>query len=244
MTQPMDHEEVTGVLARPLFPRPGPGRLGAIAARAGEGKTACLVRFALGELVAGRRVLHVSLNNPVADVRAAYDAKLDALHAQDPAAIPHRLRVEIERRRMIHSFLRGSFAPPRLADALRFLSEHADFEPDTVVLDDLSLERTTLDDVAALGAVAEGAGAELWLAARAHRDEPRDQVNGLPASIARVAELLEVVVSLEPRGDEVRVYLLKRGGRLVRELLPLRLDPATALLVHDDGTRDEPAERR
>lgn len=223
--------EITGILARPIFPGPGPGRLGVVAARAGVGKSVCLVRLALGEMLRDRQVLHVSLDKPVSVIRASYDVMLDAIQARGPT--PASLRVEVERRRVIHSFLRGSFSPAKLDEALGFLTEHADFHPSMIVLDGFSFEKATIDDLGALGRIAARSEAELWMSARTHRDEPRVEESGLPLQLERVAAQLSVVVSLEPLGEQISVNLIKQGDQLGHERLPVMLDPATMLLVHD-----------
>ena len=52
----------------------GPGNLGVVLARAGVGKTPFLAQIGLGELLADRKVLHVSASTSVAEVRQCYDA--------------------------------------------------------------------------------------------------------------------------------------------------------------------------
>jgi hypothetical protein len=238
MSETMDSLEAsenTSVLTKPLFPRPGPGRMGVVAARAGVGKSACLVRIALGDLIGGRQVLHVSLDNPVTDVRASYDAKLKALSRLEPGATPIDLRLEVEQRRVIHCFLGGTFQPEKLDEAIGFLKAHTDFHPATIVLDGYLPEHATVDEIRELAQVAQRAEAELWMSARTHREEPCDETSGLPVQLSRLAHLLEVVVCLEPSGEEILVHLLKRGDRLGRERLPVRMDPSSMLLVHDAG---------
>jgi len=221
------------LLATPLFPPLGAGRIGVVASRAGVGKTSSLVRIALGELVQGRGVLHVSLDDPVAHVRAAYDAKLDALAAQTPSQWTAERRLEVERRRVIHAYLGGTFTPDKLVDALAFHAEHVDFRPSTIVLDGFPFEGAAGPQVAALAEAAQGADAELWASALARREDPEDETTGLPAALAPVADQLHAVLCLEPEGKEILVHVLKEGARLERRPLPVKLDPATMLLVRD-----------
>lgn len=231
----MSHEERTGELLRkPIYDGLGAGRLGVVASRAGVGKSTCLVRIALGELVHGRAVLHVSLDTPVDRVRAAYDAKLDALHARAPEAHPASMRLEVERRRVIHSYLGGSFAPEKLGEGLAFLAESMAFRPSTIVLDGYRFDGAAPAEIESLARVAADAEARLWASALVRTDEARGEGAALPEPLGPFASCLDVVLCLEPEGDEVRVLLLKEGPSLERRELPIRLDPATMLLVPDD----------
>ncbi len=225
---------------RPVFDRLGPGRLGVVAARAGVGKSTFLVRVALDDIFRGSQVLHVSLRTPVAHVRAAYEAKLDALRARHPEAVTAALRLEVERRRMIHSYLGGAFSASRLEDALGFLAEHVDFRPGTIVVDGFAGAEPGLGEVDSLAEVATRVGAALWLSARIERDEPADAGAAMPASLAPVAGRLHLVVRLEPEGGTIRVRLLREETRAEPRLLPLRLDPTTMLFVEEDQARARP----
>src|SRR5688500_19303875 len=57
----------------------GKGNLGLVMARAGVGKTACLMQLALDDLLRERPVLHVSLDQTMDHVLSWYDALLDDL---------------------------------------------------------------------------------------------------------------------------------------------------------------------
>ena len=59
----------------------GPGNLGIVLAGHGVGKGSVLVGVALDELLRSGNVLHVSLNHPVAHVRAHYDTVFEDLAA-------------------------------------------------------------------------------------------------------------------------------------------------------------------
>jgi len=223
------------ILARPIAPSLEAGQVGVVVSAAGVGKSTCLVRIALGELVRGGGVLHVCLESPVDHVRAAYDVKLDALHAHDPEGTPASLRVEVERRRMIHSYLRNSFSAQKIGDALGFLEEHVGFEPTMLVVDGFPFADSTPDELEALRNMAEGAGTGLWASALSHRSARADAQTGLPPVLVPFADQLDAVVRLAPEGEQIRVDLLKDGPTLGVSRLPVHLEPQTMLLMHDDG---------
>ena len=106
----------------------GAGDLAVVAARAGVGKSSCLVQLATAELLEGNSVLHVSLDNPVGHVRRWYDNQIDRIKAR-MSQPEDELRLEVERRRHIHCYLDDSFSAEKLATSCAFLKEHMDFEP-------------------------------------------------------------------------------------------------------------------
>lgn len=226
-----DRTSGTPLLEKERFTELGPGRLGVVAARAGVGKSTCLVCLALDKLIDGKQVLHVSLDTPVSHVRASYEAALEALQACDPDRISSPLRFEIERRRVIHSYLGGSFTPSKLEEALGFLAEHMDLSPSMIIVDGFVFEAAAADDLEALARIAEDTNVELWMSALTRRDVDIEAETGLPSPLAPFASRFEVVLFLEPEGDNILVQLLKKGDRIERRRLEVTLDPKTRLLV-------------
>jgi len=226
-------------ICAPLFATLQPGQLGAIAARAGVGKSTCLVCIALDELIRGEQVLHVSLDTPVDHVRASYDATIDALRDRDPASMPSSLRLEIERRRVIHSFLGGAFVPAKLREAFGFLAENMDFRPSTVVVDAFPFSSAPAGHVPELRSIVGDVGARLWMSALTSRSEGLDATTGLPESLSSLDEHLGVVVRMVPQGDEVSLQLLKHGDERVPRQLPDVLDPTTMLFVRGGKPTDK-----
>jgi hypothetical protein len=203
------------------------GGLGLVAARAGVGKSSCLVQIALSELVAGAPALHVTLVDAVAHVRRRYDQVLASFGRDDA------LHLAIERLRHIHGYFDGNFDAERLDGALRFLAEHVDFCPRLVVLDGGGKELTK-DYVEDMRALCDRRGLEVWLTTvtpRAPAGGDGD-ADGLPESLSSLEGLLDVVVRLVPDADRIdlRTWRPPPAGW---SRAPLVLDPRTTLLVPD-----------
>ena len=204
----------------------GRGNLGVVIARHGGGKTPFLVGIALDHLLRGERVLHVSLDQKVDHVREFYDTILDDLARTVDLGHHPELRLELERRRHIHTYLGGSFQTARLAEAVTFSREHTSFEPAVLVLDGFDFSKARPADVEALGEIARRADAELWMTAVRHRDEKVTDPDGIPDPVAAFKGLAKVIISLQTDGD-VRATLLKPAGR---GELPFVLDRTTMLV--------------
>jgi len=196
-----------------------PGQLGAVMARAGVGKSAFLVHVALGHLIRGTEVLHVSLKDSAAHVRSYYDEILSAL-AQTSGTDEGSARVEVERNRVIHSFLSGPFTTDHLRRLLTTLDEVMGFRPAVVIIDG-GLEAARLE-ADAWRRFAQDAGIRVWESCRLHRE-------GGPTA-EDLADLFDTAVQLEPRGGQVELRVLRAGGEPQTEPATLRLNPATMLL--------------
>ena len=109
----------------------GRGNLGVVMARHGVGKTAFLVGVALDDLMRGRKVLHVSLEQPVDRVLRVLRRDLRATWRATQAA-----RGRLGGRGSRSSATAGStatwtatFSAGKLREALAFMREHSDFAP-------------------------------------------------------------------------------------------------------------------
>lgn len=212
----------------------GRGNIGLVMSRAGVGKTAFLVDLALDDLMRDRKVLHVDTAHTAERVREYYDeifADLaETMHLEDRA----NTRVQIERNRMIHSFLHGSFDLAKVEGALDYLKQHVNFEPYCVILDGFpAWESATADQIEtalkAIKRLAASRNAELWLSAQWHREDARDD-HGVPRRLQPYLKHISVVVGLDAESDHIKVHLIKDHENPRIAELHLELDPRTLLL--------------
>ncbi len=211
---------------------PGPGRLALVMARAGVGKTAFLVGIGVDALLAGQKVLHVSLDRTVDKVRSWYDDLLgEMLRREKQLAHYAGIQVELERRRHIHTYVGRSFSADRLRNALELLAEAAEFVPHVIILDRMELESFDVDTIAALRQVAAETGAELWMACRTHRDGPQAQPGHLTPPADRFEDVVDLAFQLEPEDAKVRLRVVKDHERMLERDLNVVLDPQTLLLA-------------
>jgi hypothetical protein len=208
------------------------GELGVVTAQAGVGKTACLVQIALAELLQGRTALHVALDMTVSQVRQWYDRLFQEAGRRGLTEGSESKRMDLERRRHIHSYPQKGFDADRLSGALAFLGDTLDFRPQVVVVDGYPFDQATGDEIQKLADSAAENRIPLWLTALAHRDAPVDRATGLPEPLEQFAPSLSVVLQLTPSEKQVVLRLLKDRDAEVPRTLPVRLDP-TSLLLFD-----------
>ncbi len=222
------------LLERDGHPGPGPGNLALVMARAGVGKTAFLVGVGIDALLAGQKVLHVSLESTVEKVRDWYDEVLMEMLRRDKK-LPHwaAIQLEVERRRHIHTYLGGSFSIERLSNALDLLKDVMHFVPQVILLDDIDVEGQEIDPttVEAVKNLAAEAGAELWMTAQTHRDDPQPEAGQLPSPASQMASLTDLAFRLDSHDAKVRLHVLKDHQQMLDEDLHILLDPQTLLLT-------------
>ena len=196
-----------------------PGQLGVVMARAGVGKSAFLVHIALVHLLRGTEVLHISLQDPAAHVRSFYHEILSSL-VRGSGVSRDAAQVEVERNRVIHSFLSGPFTPARLGKLLATLDEVMDFRPAVVVID-ASFEAAEVDDCA-WRELAKAANIRIWATVRTHRSSG--------PSAEDLAGYFATAVVLEPDGDDIELRVLRAGGEPTCADTALHLNPVTMMV--------------
>ena len=204
----------------------GKGNLGVVLAGPGVGKTACLVGVALDDLLRGGRVLHVSLDQTVSHVRAFYDTVFDDLasstHLEDEAQV----HADVDRHRSIRAYPANTFTAAKLREAVKVEAE-ASGSPELVIVEGFDFRAAPRDELLDLRELARELEAELWLSAGV----PGEQVSALPPELEPVADLLSVILALEPGEGSVRLRALKDHENPDVSALHVALDPRTLLLT-------------
>lgn len=220
------------LLERDDHPGPGPGSLALIMARAGAGKTAFLVDIGIDAILAGQKVLHVSLDATVDRVRTWYDDLLmETLRREKKLEHWAAVQLEAERQRHIHTYLGHSFTPERLRDAIRMLRDVMHFEPHVILLDDLEAEGIDAETLTAVKALGAEIGAEIWMTCQSFREGPSGKPGHLPPPMDQVEDLVDLAFRLDPEGSKMRLHILKDRGRMLDEDLHILLDPQSMLVT-------------
>jgi hypothetical protein len=204
------------------------GGFGAVMARAGVGKTALLVQLALDSLLNNKKVLHISLEDPVNKVSLWYEEVFSHIAHQYDKSRMNELWETILPQRFIMTFRVEGFSVPKLEERLTDLIEQKIFDPSMIIIDGLPFDSQVRPSLLELKETARRNNWHIWFTIRTHRHQAPDE-NGLPIQLSHVAELFEVALQLQPEGKEIHIRALK-GGDAAAEHKNLQLDPATLLI--------------
>ncbi len=210
----------------------GPGNIGVVVARHGVGKTAFLVGVALDDLMRGRKVLHVALDEPVEKIRDYYDEIFMDLARSSGLENICVERLEIERNRNIHTYLGNAFSVGKLREAISFLKTHMHFELATLIIEGYHFEKADAQDLVELRVVAQEFKGELWMSAVTHRESSKNE-RGIPEPLARLENAFDVILAMEQSGSKVHLSLLKDHDNPDVSDVRVALDPTTLLLIQE-----------
>lgn len=204
----MEPSETRGPLDL-VQPGLGAGELGAILARAGVGKTACLTRIGIDYLQQKRGVLHVALGQTLEQVRAGYLAQLHRMLASVPVAQREMKRARLTRDRWIQAYPSNHLTAARLHGLVDMAVNQLELDPAAILIDGFDWEGPTADaTVADFRQIARRAGAALWMTMVTRRADVGPQPDALPEDLAGFADQIEVSLFLEPRGAQLGVRRL------------------------------------
>lgn len=209
----------------------GRGRLGVLTARAGVGKTACLIHIAFDRLFKRKKLAHVSLVDVPEKVTSYYNVIFyDLIKALE---IEHdsELRALMEQNRMILAYVNRSFRVDRLRENLENLGEHAGFKPDTLIVDGLDFSRSGREVLEAFKDLAVETDSEVWFSAVSHRHLIETNERGIPAPLNHVDDLFDIILQLLPDSGGITLNLLKDQDSYGSPLAGIRIDPGTFLAV-------------
>ena len=204
------------------------GEFGALLARAGVGKTAFLVQLSLNALLRGKNVLHISLEDPVKKVSLWYQEvfnliaiqyKVDQIAPLWESLLPHRF---------IMTFKVEGFSVPKLEERLSDLMEQNIFSPQMIIVDGFPFDESALRSLTQFKDLIKKHRMPAWFTIRTHRHEDPGP-DGIPMQLARLSNLFEIAIQLQPVGKEIHVKAIK-GAESLPEVLDLRLDPSTMLI--------------
>lgn len=209
----------------------GNGGFGAVLARAGVGKTALLVQLALNEMIRGKRVLHVSMYEPVGKVALWYEELYARLAAGHAPSQRKSLWEESLPLRFIMTFKVEGFSVPKFKERLHDLLVPGIFKPEVVLIDGLHFDMIERGEMEDLKKLAEDLGVSVWFTVHIHRHQETGR-EGLPLPLVPFEDLFDFAVVLATQEERVGIRILKTpvAGS---ETCALTLDPSSMLVMDE-----------
>lgn len=201
--------------------------MGLVMARAGLGKTAILVQFALDCMLLGNKVLHVSIGEGVDKTRAWYDDIMSLLtDGEKIEEIP-----EIMQNRMIMTFKESSFSKALLEERLDDLVQQNIYKPECLIIDGYDFvdnDKASLEDLRNF--MFDRGLKMIWFSAVSHRGDDRVSPDGVPAPCHEVDSLFDTVLLIKPEDNAMKLDILKCDTCSIDPGSTLILDPSTMLI--------------
>lgn len=208
-----------------------PGELGALIARAGVGKTACLTHIALEHLLDGKPALHVCIDGGAEKIKIWYHELLKritlSLSREEFAVLQRR----IEPIRSILAYLHHTFSIQKLEQSLCNLKDQAGFNPSVVILDGLDLESSPRETVSAISDFAKRYGVSVWMSVRTHQHITVANERGIPYPCHECDDLFRTIIQLKSGQKAIHVLVLKDGNHYPQSHPEILLDPQSYLLL-------------
>jgi len=208
----------------------GAGELGVVIARAGVGKTACLINFAFDTLFRNKKLVHISLEDQPEKVTSYYRVIFSDIVRAMGVKEEIDLRQRLEGNRMILAYLKQSFDVERLRGNLTNLKDKARFNPGILVLDGLDFHKAMRKTLEGLKGLAGDFGIGIWFSALSHRHITQVNERGIPHPCHEIDDLFSVIMQLQPEEGGVLLRLLKDREDGPPGEVSLFLDPKTFLV--------------
>jgi hypothetical protein len=209
----------------------GRGNLGVLMARAGVGKTACLIHLAFDKLFRKEKLVHVSLEDMPEKVTAYYSVIFSDLVKAFEMDDEYEKKMLLERNRMILAYLSQSFEIGRLRENLRNLIEHIEFTPDIIIVDGLDFVKAGREIFEGFKEVAIEFQIEIWFSALSHRHIDDVNERGIPHPCNHLDDLFSIIIQLQSTQSGIFLNLLKDHDTRVMPNARVRLDPNTFLAM-------------
>ena len=220
-----------GVLEKTSHKGLGKGHLGVLIARAGVGKTACLIHIALSKLFRDQKLVHISLENAPEKVSSYYNVIFSDLLQSLGTSHLAEMRALIQQNRMILSFLNQSFEIRRLRENLANLAQRIQFVPDTLIVDGLDFSKVSEDLLEEFQEIARTSQVEIWFSALSHKHIADTNERGIPYPCNHVDHLFSIILQLEPSQSGILLKLLKDHENPIAAEAHVRLDPQTFMVT-------------
>lgn len=209
----------------------GKGNLGAIAARRGVGKTACMVHLATDQLLEGRQVIHVSFSASTSHIVDWYEDIFSEV--AQTAGLENAMDVhdEIIRHRIIMNFNQQGVALGKVLGSVRSMIRDGHFAADLIIVDGYDFAGVSAAELAEVHRFAGELGLEIWFSVSLGHEEPKFTPAGIPELLTRVIDELAILICLRAEERHVRLQLVKDHDAPSVKALPLELDPKTLLIA-------------
>jgi hypothetical protein len=209
----------------------GKRNIGIFAAYHGEGKTACLVHFALDALLQNQTVLHITFSEVPDHIYSWYENIFSELAKGYRLEKASEVHDEISQHRMIMNFNLKKLSLEKAREKISQNLKDLKFKPEVIIVDGFEAEHADENVFGEFKAMAQEHEAELWFSYAVHDGPPSGARVNLTETLAKLDGVISVIIFLEFLNHKLMLRLLRDHERACIEDTHLRLDPTTLLIM-------------
>ena len=210
-----------------------PGELGLIASPSGIGKTSVLVQIALDKLLQDKKVIHISFTQHTDYVLAWYEDIFNEFTRKKNLENEQEVKDDIVKNRVLMKFTQGGVSGGQITRSLRALIKDGNFDAKAIIVDGYDFSAMEEGSLAKVKSFAQEMGVSVWYSCTVKGNEPHFDKKGIPLVVKDVAQLLDVILILDPKTDHIALSVSKDRDNSNPEHLALKLDPKTLLILED-----------
>ncbi|MCL2600314.1 MAG: hypothetical protein FWD88_03945 [Treponema sp.] len=208
-----------------------PGEVGIVASQRGVGKTSVLVQLAMDKLLQGKKVIHVSFAQLRQNVFIWYEDIFEGFIGSANLEDKDGVKSEIAKNRVLMNFNQDGMTLDMIVKSLGAMISDGGFAADALIIDGFDFSRTNREYVDKVKGFAKSMGLSIWCNCTVNGEEPRYDDANVPMIVKDFADLIDVVVVLEPKPDHVELSVSKNRGGPSAQSQATRLDPKTLLIL-------------
>ena len=210
------------------------GEIGVIASPNGVGKTSVLVQIALDKLLQEKKVIHVSFTQHIHYVPVWYEDIFNEITSKAPSLEnAAEIKNEIIKNRVTMNFNQDGVTVNQIVRSLRAMIIDGGFKADSIIIDGFDFSRTDRESIASVKTFAVEMGVCIWYSCSVKEDGKQYDKGNIPVILSGFADLLDVVIILEPKSEpaHVKLSISKDRDSVLSRPMAMKLDPKTLLIL-------------
>jgi hypothetical protein len=131
------------------------------------------------------------------------------------------------------NFNQDGVTADQILRSLRAMIVDGCFKAEALIIDGFDFTKMTRERITAVKDFARELGLSVWYSCTVKSEAPGYDKKGIPLIIDGFAELIDVVIILEPKPDHIALAVSKDRETYNPEYLALKLDPKTLLILEE-----------
>jgi hypothetical protein len=206
------------------------GEIGIIASQSGIGKTSVLVQLGLDKLLQAKKIIHVSFTQHTHYVLAWYEDIFDEFISRKNLENAAEVKNEVVKNRVLMNFNQDGMSKDQIIKSLRAMIVDGGFQAEAIIIDGFDFSKTDHEQIANVKAFANELGLSVWYSCTVKGEGQYDKQN-IPLLIKDFADLIDVIIVLEPKPDHIELSVSKDRDSHDTKAMAMRLDPKTLLIL-------------